>query len=123
MSSIFGRSSIYNIEKSNESRFSLIHLRQLHKDLVDNRFITIHNETMVVEILRELAEMVVYGDNKSELLFDFFCEKNMLSLFVEIMWVQGCPNSIHIQILQTLSILIKCVKNDTSLYYLLSNYN
>lgn len=65
--------------------------------------------------------MVVYGDNKSDILFDFFCEKNMLSLFLEIMWVDNCPNTIHIQILQTLSILIKCVKNNTSLYYLLSN--
>ena len=68
--------------------------------------------------------MVVYGDSKSELLFDFFCEKNMLSLFLDIMRVQtGCPSVVHIQILQTLSILINCVKNDTSLYYLLSkNY-
>jgi len=67
--------------------------------------------------------MVVYGDNKSELLFDFFCEKNMLALFLEIMWVEGpgCPSAVHVQILQTLSILINCVKNDTSLYYLLSN--
>ncbi len=66
--------------------------------------------------------MVVYGDNKSELLFDFFCEKNMLSLFLEIMWTEGgCPPVVHIQILQTLSILINCVRNDTSLYYLLSN--
>lgn len=68
--------------------------------------------------------MVVYGDNKSELLFDFFCEKNMLSLFLEIMWAEGkgtCPSIVHVQILQTLSILINCVKNNTSLYYLLSN--
>ena len=107
--------------EKNEARFSLVHLRQLHKDLYDNKIVNNTNENIVVEILRELAEMVVYGDNKSELLFDFFCEKNMLSLFLEIMWVDGCPNSIHIQILQTLSILIKCVKNDTSLYYLLSN--
>jgi hypothetical protein len=69
-----------------------------------------------------IAEMVVYGDNKSEILFDFFCEKNMLSLFLEIMWTEdGCPAAVHIQILQTLSILISCVKNNTSLYYLLSN--
>ena len=66
--------------------------------------------------------MVVYGDNKSEILFDFFCEKNMLSLFLELMWTEGgCPNVVHIQILQTLSILINCVRNNTSLYYLLSN--
>jgi len=116
------RSSIVDKQVSiNESRFSLIHLKELHNDLINNKIVNNINESIVIEILRELAEMVVYGDNKSELLFDFFCEKNMLSLFLEIMWVDGCPNTVHIQILQTLSILIKCVKNDTSLYYLLSN--
>lgn len=76
---------------------------------------------MVVEVLRVLAEMIVYGDSKSELLFDHFCEKNMLALFLEIVSAQQCPSAVHLQLLQTLSILINCVKNDTSLYYLLSN--
>jgi protein CLEC16A len=103
-------------------RFSLKHLREIHKQLFDNKSVTQENEALVVEILRVLAEMVVYGDNKSEMLFDFFCEKNMLSLFLEIMWTEGgCHFRVHVQILQTLSILISCVKNETSLYYLLSN--
>jgi hypothetical protein len=66
----------------------------------------------------------------------------MLSLFLEIMRSPtGCPIKVrfppshhhhiylsshlfikvHVQILQTLSILCQCVKNNTSLYYLLSN--
>jgi hypothetical protein len=107
---------------SGENRFSLAHLRSLHQQLVENKLITINNENLVVEVLRVIAEMVVYGDNKSELLFDFFCEKNMLSLFLEIMHGKnGCPAKVHIQILQTLSILVNCVRNDTSLYYILSN--
>lgn len=105
-----------------ETRFSLPELRKLHKQLVENKCVNDTNENLVVEILRVIAEMVVYGDNKSEMLFDFFCEKNMLSLFLEIMNTPGgCPSIVHIQILQTLSILISCVRNDTSLYYLLSN--
>lgn len=103
-------------------RFSLVELRRLYQELVENKEVNSTNESTVVEILRVLAEMVVYGDNKSEMLFDFFCEKNMLSLFLEIMWTEGgCPAAVHIQVLQTLSILISCVRNDTSLYYLLSN--
>jgi len=103
--------------------FTLQGLRQLHDTLVNNKHaITDRNIDVVVEALRSIAEMVVYGDNKSELLFDFFCEKNMMALFLEIMWVEGgCPAKVHIQILQTLSILVNCVRNDTSLYYLLSN--
>lgn len=105
-----------------DSRFSLPYLRQLHEQLVKNKLVTSDNEKLVIEILRIIAEMVVYGDNKSELLFDFFCEKNMLYLFLEIMWGEvGCANTVHVQILQTLSILVSCVKNNTSLYYLLSN--
>ena len=103
-------------------RFSLVELRRLYQQLVQNKEVNDSNQGLVIEILRVLAEMVVYGDNKSEMLFDFFCEKNMLSLFLEIMWTEGgCPSEVHIQILQTLSILISCVRNDTSLYYLLSN--
>lgn len=105
-------------------RFNLVELRKLHQCLIDNKKV-IHiasNEEVVVETLRSLAEIVVYGDNKSELMFDFFCEKNMLSLFLELMYADcGCPSTIHVQILQTLSILINCVRNHTSLYYLLSN--
>lgn len=104
------------------NRFSLVELRKLHTQLVENKIIDDNNQHLVIEILRVIAEMVVYGDNKSELLFDYFCEKNMLSLFVELMKSDhGCPSIVHIQILQTLSILISCVRNETSLYYLLSN--
>ena len=102
--------------------FNVRSLRTLHDELVLNKTVHRHNADLVVERLRQLAEMVVYGDNNNELLFDFFCEMNMLSLFLEIMWTEsGCPTKVHVQILQTLSILIGCVRNETSLYYLLSN--
>lgn len=122
---MFGRLTAASPEAtpaSAESRFSLTELRKLHKQLHENKHVDDANQALVVEILRVIAEMVVYGDNKSELLFDFFCEKNMLSLFLQIMSSPvGCPSQVHIQILQTLSILISCVRNETSLYYLLSN--
>ena len=60
----------------------------MHKQLDSNKVVTEQNENLVVEVLRVIAEMVLYGDKKSELLFDFFCEKNMLSLFLDIM---RCP--------------------------------
>ena len=103
-------------------RFSLAHLRELHRTLEQNKTVSKANASKVVEVLRLIAEMVVYGDSKSEMLFDFFCEKNMLSLFLELMSSEsGCPIEVHVQILQTLGILINSVRNDTSLYYLLSN--
>ena len=124
---MFGRS--HSIESkelfavaNDAERFSIQNLRKLHQQLVANKSVNKDNENIVIEILRLSSEMVVYGDNNSELLFDFFCEKNMMSLFLEIMWTEGgCPVKVHVQILQTLSILVGCVRNDTSLYYLLSN--
>ena len=62
------------------NRFSIVELRKLHQQLVENKAVCEANQNLVVEILRVIAEMVVYGDNKSELLFDYFCEKNMLPL-------------------------------------------
>jgi protein CLEC16A len=70
-------------------RFSLAHLRELHRSLVLNKAVNDENEALVVESLRAMAEMVVYGDSKSEMLFDFFCEKNILALFLEIMWTES----------------------------------
>jgi hypothetical protein len=44
--------------------------RDLHKTLSDNKYVNSDNEILVVEVLRMLAEMVLYGDSKSELLFE-----------------------------------------------------
>lgn len=125
LQALFGRSnkSNKNIESvdDGEEKFTLLQLKRVHITLVENKLVTQRNAHTVVECLRLLAEMVVYGDANSELLFDFFCEKNMLPLFLEIMWSPDCPIVVHQQILQTLGILCQSVKNNTSLYYLLSN--
>ena len=135
-------------------RFSVANLKAMHQVLLDNEAITCDNYEDVVETLRKLSEIVVYGDKKSEILFDYFCEKNMLGLFLKILQTTsraadggagtgagtadegteggtrsqdraphtpGFVAAVHVQILQTLSILCQCVRNPTSLYYLLSN--
>lgn len=71
----------------------------MHRKLVENKVVTTENMAQVIEILRVIAEMVVYGDSKSELLFDFFCEANMLSLFLEIMRSPtSCPMEVRVAI-------------------------
>jgi len=104
-------------------------------------------EARVVELIRSLGEVVVYGEQRinyvdkitrtvnsgNEAVFEYFCDKNILSLLVEI--VQAKPNTgsqsqysgvvwtalVKAQVLQTISILISNVSDPTSLYYLLSN--
>jgi protein CLEC16A len=50
----------------------------------------------------------------------FFCEKNVMALLVKIV-KQKCAPAVHTQVIQTISILVQNVRNNTSLYYLLSN--
>ena len=127
MYGFFGRNAASTSNVKNEVnfegelRFSVQHLKHVHRELLENKVVTSKNVVVVVEHLRTVAEMVVYGDSNSEQLFDFFCEKNMMALFIQIMWSPNCPGSVHMQILQTLGILCQSVKNYTSLYYLLSN--
>lgn len=77
----------------------------MHKKLVQNKEVTTENMPQVIEILRVIAEMVVYGDAKSELLFDFFCEANMLSLFLEIM---RSPSTCPMQVLLLVGLRFTC---------------
>lgn len=44
--------------------------RQLHQQLVANQQITPSNQAVVIETLRTLSELVVYGESKAELLFE-----------------------------------------------------
>jgi hypothetical protein len=86
-------------------------------------------EARAVELLRRLGEIVVYGEQNAAAaaLFDYFCEKNMLALLVDVARGEGegagVARSVLVkaQVVQTVSILVQNVRNETSLYYLLSN--
>ncbi|GMH87319.1 hypothetical protein TL16_g10816 [Triparma laevis f. inornata] len=87
-------------------------------------------ETRTIEILRSICEVVIYGEQNSTSslgLFDYFCEKNMLALLVDVARGEGegagvaRSVSVKSQVIQTVSILVQNVRNETSLYYLLSN--
>ena len=140
-----GTKSLVEEPQTLEEKFSLPYLRSLYTRLLENKTVNSSNQAMVIETLRVLSELTVFGDNNNQLLFDFFCEKNMIALFLEIMRPGGigpngkplpassythaaaaaslpsCPIPVMIQILQTMGILCQCVKNETSLYYILSN--
>ena len=52
---------------------------------------------------------------------DYFCEKNMLAVFTRMLSTPGVGNDIKRQVIQTMSILVQNISNDTYFYYLLSN--
>ena len=73
-----------------------------------------------METLREIAEIIIWGDQHDPRFFDFFAEKNILAHFLRIM-SQKNDVTVHIQMLQTLSILMENISCTGSLYYLFSN--
>lgn len=99
---------------------SLEHLKYLYHLLSKNQTVTDQNKSLLVETLRSIAEILIWGDQNDSTVFDFFLEKNMLSYFLKIM-KQKCGRYVCIQLLQTLNILFENIRNETSLYYLLSN--
>lgn len=99
---------------------SLEHLKYLYHLLSKNQTVTEQNKGVLVETLRSIAEILIWGDQNDSTVFDFFLEKNMLSFFLKIM-KQKCGRYVCIQLLQTLNILFENIRNETSLYYLLSN--
>ena len=76
---------------NNNNNYILI--RSLYKQLDSNKIVSKENESLVVEGLRVIAEMVLYGDKKSDMLFDFFCEVNMLSLVLDLVQSPGGNDS------------------------------
>lgn len=99
---------------------SLEHLKYLYNVLSKNQTVSENNRSLLVETLRSIAEILIWGDQNDSSVFDFFLEKNMLSFFLKIMR-QKCGSYVCVQLLQTLNILFENIRDETSLYYLLSN--
>lgn len=94
----------------------------LQAQLTKHAVITESNRDQVVEILRAVAELMIWGDQHNSSFFDFFLEHKMLAHFVRIL-SQGNNRRgrVPVQLLQTLSIMIQNIKSETAIYYLFSN--
>lgn len=111
---------ITNPLSKSKNPHSLENLRYLQGVLVKNEKITDANKANVIEALRSITEILIWGDQNDNSVFDVFLEKQMLVHFVEIMR-QKCGTSVNVQLLQTLNILFENIRHETSLYFLLSN--
>lgn len=98
---------------------SLEYLKYLQGVLTKNEKVTENNKKILVEALRAIAEILIWGDQNDASVFDFFLERQMLLHFLKIM-EQG-NTSLNVQLLQTLNILFENIRHETSLYFLLSN--
>jgi len=100
-------------------RYNESSLRNLYTEMLKNLQIDERNEAKMVELVRQAAEMIVYGEQNGLPLFEYFCEKNMLALLVDLMATGS--NAVRVQVLQTLGILVQNVQDQRNLYYILSN--
>ena len=103
-----------------KNKYSLEHLKYLHALLVRNIEVHEGNKELLVETLRSIAEILIWGDQNDNRVFDVFLENNMLFYFLKIL-NQNTGRYVKVQMLQTLSILFENISNETALYYLLSN--
>ncbi|XP_077590804.1 protein CLEC16A isoform X1 [Stigmatopora nigra] len=99
---------------------SLDHLKYMYHVLTKNTTVTDHNRNLLVETIRSITEILIWGDQNDSSVFDFFLEKNMLAFFLNILR-QKSGRYVCVQLLQTLNILFENIRHETSLYYLLSN--
>eukprot|EP00062_Callorhinchus_milii_P019101 gi/632973280/ref/XP_007903077.1/ PREDICTED: protein CLEC16A isoform X3 [Callorhinchus milii] len=88
--------------------------------LTKNTTVTDSNRNLLVETIRSITEILIWGDQNDSSVFDFFLEKNMFVFFLNILR-QKSGRYVCVQLLQTLNILFENISHETSLYYLLSN--
>ncbi|KAM9012654.1 protein CLEC16A isoform 7-T7 [Ara ararauna] len=95
-------------------------LQYMYHVLTKNTTVTDHNRNLLVETIRSITEILIWGDQNDSSVFDFFLEKNMFVFFLNILR-QKSGRYVCVQLLQTLNILFENISHETSLYYLLSN--
>uniref|UniRef100_A0A8C5GJR1 C-type lectin domain containing 16A n=1 Tax=Gouania willdenowi TaxID=441366 RepID=A0A8C5GJR1_GOUWI len=118
---MFGRSrSWVGGQGRSKNIHSLDHLKYMYHVLTKNTTVTDSNRNLLVETIRSITEILIWGDQNDSSVFDFFLEKNMFAFFLNILR-QKSGRYVCVQLLQTLNILFENISHETSLYYLLSN--
>jgi len=106
-------------------RFTLAELRRLNDVLVKHQAVTAANRDLLVETFREVAELMIWGDQHEPGFFDLFVELKILAHFNRFMTTKARWShrgaGLTLQLLQTLSIMIQNTREVTSLFYLFSN--
>lgn len=108
--------------KKKHDKFSLENLQYLHELLVKNPTVNSQNLAQLVEGIRLVAEVMIWGDQNDPVhFFEFFCEKAFLSHFSKYLAQRDCAPQLQVQIIQSLSILIANTNNTEMIFYMLSN--
>ncbi|XP_058113630.1 protein TRANSPARENT TESTA 9-like isoform X7 [Magnolia sinica] len=101
-------------------RFSLQELRYLTDQLQKVQIVNNVNKDHVIEVLRSIAELLIYGDQHDPTFFEFFIEKQIIGEFLRILDVSRTV-SVALQLLQTMSIMIQNLKSEHAIYYIFNS--
>ena len=104
-----------------ENRFTVANFSRLYNELSRTTVVNDRNKEMVVESLRTISELIIWGEKNDPAVFEFFLEKNVLGIFWRILAQERTPVTVKQQLLQTLSILIQNIETGPSVYFILSN--
>ncbi|KAG0272166.1 Protein CL16A [Linnemannia exigua] len=78
------------------------------------------NEDSIVSCLKELTQLLIWGDQHDPSLLEHFFEQKVHWHFLEILQSKD-DGTLIVQVLQTLNIMFENVRSRQSLYFLLSN--
>ncbi|KAG0577452.1 hypothetical protein KC19_5G157100 [Ceratodon purpureus] len=102
-------------------RFSMAELMYLNDQLQRTTVVTDSNKDYLVETIRSMSELLIWGDQHDPAFFDFFMEKQVMATFVRILRSSSKITTVAVQLLQTLSIMIQNIRSEHAIYYLFSN--
>jgi hypothetical protein len=102
-----------------QPKYTLEHLQALFNTLLQAENSGGCTPEQLVGTLREIAQLLIWGDQHDPTFFDFFLEHQILQHFIKVL-LQASQNTVRVQIIQTLSMLVTNVSNNLSLYYLFS---
>jgi hypothetical protein len=92
-----------NLFSSSKDRFSLDELQRLHSVLLRNQVVTDGNRETVVETLRAIAELTIWGDQHDNSMVEYFLTENMLGHFHQILLQRSARRgTVAIQVLQVI---------------------
>lgn len=69
------------------------------------------NEHFYVEIIRNLAEYIIFSEQNKLNYFDLFCEHNMMEHFIRVLNFNN--RNVSIQLIQTTSIFLQNISQET----------
>ncbi|KAL7675995.1 hypothetical protein ACOME3_002254 [Neoechinorhynchus agilis] len=95
-------------------------LKQYNQRLQQHLIVSESNVRYLIETLRGVSEVLIWGDQNDSSVFEYFLEKQMITYFLRYI-KQANGHLICVQLLQTLNILFENIVDPNSLYYLLSN--